>query len=131
MHPCGRAALDEGHGSLAVTPARMVLQEELRALRTAVQLMVKRTDDTARPSKPAMEVIQEGSREAEADSDPVAEEVAAGGAAGAAGAHSPSGVIDVANSAEVSAECLAAFTIAADVHCTGLIAMRMSSDDSN
>ena len=80
-------------------------QEELRALRTAVQLMVKRTEDAARPSAPAMEAIEEGSREAEADSDPVAEDAAAGGAAGAAeaaGAGRLSGVIRVANHAEVA-----------------------------
>ena len=82
-------------------------QEELRALRTAVQLMVKRTEDAARPSAPAMEAIEEGSREAEADSDLITEEAAAGGAAHAAGADSPSGVIHVANHAEVSAGSLA------------------------
>ena len=108
MHPCRRAATVEGHCSLAVTAARVLLQEELRALRTAVQLMVKRTEDTARPSAPAMEAIEEGSREAEADSDPVAEEAAGGGAAPAAGADHPSGVSHVANHSEVSAGCLAA-----------------------
>ena len=102
-----RCALVSVQPPLRLTAA-CLSQEELRALRTAVQLMMKRTEDAARPSAPAMEAIEEGSREAEADSDPVAEEAAAGGVAQAAGADAPSGVIHAANHAEVSAGCLAA-----------------------
>ena len=54
-------------------------QEELRALRTAVELMVKRAEekDTAQsslqPSSSAMEPIQEGSNEAGGSGDTPAE----------------------------------------------------------
>ena len=122
----------EGHCGRAATAARMLLQEELRALRTAVQLMLKRREDTARPSAPAMEAIEEGSREAEADSDPVAEEAAAGGAVQAAGADAPSGVIHIANSTEVDTNSpRSSLPAQHDMPCAGLIASRMPSHDMN
>lgn len=58
------------------------MQEELRALRTAVQLMVKRTEERSasqpllQPASSAMEPIQEGGSEADGSAGSPAEEAA-------------------------------------------------------
>ena len=62
------------------------MQEELRALRTAVQLMVKRTEESdakqpsTQPAMSTMEPIQECSSEADASGDTHVEEGAQEGA---------------------------------------------------
>ncbi len=64
------------------------MQEELRALRTAVQLMVKRTEEsdakqpTTQPAMSTMEPIQECSSEDDASGEPPVEEGAQEGAQG-------------------------------------------------
>lgn len=64
------------------------MQEELRALRTAVQLMVKRTEESdarqpsSHPATSTMEPIQECSSEADASGDIPMEECAQEGAQG-------------------------------------------------